>query len=416
MSKKADLLNRFFAIIVIMSLFLVFTQKTIDHHRGIISSVDEGIRSRYRSGEAFPRSLYDFYMGFHNAVKGSIEWYYSFPPLIEYFDMAYYTYLRATGRNHYNGVTFLTDGRLMMDTLEHNTFIHERADAIVGLRDYLYDDGIPFLYVRVPSKLKDNSRLPGAYSENSIIANGDALHYVLMDYNVDTLDLREEMGKDEIDFATAFFRMDLHWTAETALWASGKIGAYINREYGFEVDESVWEPGRYERVTYKQAFNGNEINAVGGYHVFEDITALCPSFQTELEMLDRQFDILSSGSFIDVYVPKLKNAHNVLFSSGDTEIPERDLTRLVNMDTSNSINVLVISDSFGLSLATFFSLGFESVDVLYLITGHTHTIKWDVIDEEDYDLVIFVLSDAVISLENRPVFEDDRLFLGHPPD
>jgi len=75
-----------------------------------------------------------------------------------------------------------------------------------------------------------------------------------------------------------------------------------------------------------------------------------------------------------------------------------------------------MSDSYGLSWVTYFSLGIKYLDYVYL-NPQTYTVIWDFLDEKNYDLVIFAISDMVVSLENRPAFEkQDRYYLGAIPD
>ena len=418
MSKTTEKLNRFFAMIIILSLFLVFTQKIVLHNRSIFSSIRDGIIHRERTGESVVSKTYDLYIGVHKAVKEGIEWLYYAPPMSTYFDRAHYIYLRATNRNHFNGVTFLTDGRLMLDDMDYNAFLYERADAISELRDYTNDRGIPFLYVRIPSKLQDNSLLPRAFSENTIITNGDALLQALNDYNVKTLNLREVMEKDGIDFTTAFFRGDHHWTAETALWAFSKIGTYINVEYGFNLDEITWDPQQYERIAFEGTFLRSEAEAVSVFGMHEDFTALIPMFPAEFIVTNNWHEYyrypLVSGSFAEVFTPKLLNGQNSAFNYMEGLNAVHDgFKRYENISVSNGKKVLIISDSMGVSLATFFATAFENVDFLYLRNGQNGR-AWGAINRYDYDLVVFAISDVVISQGNEQVFENDRLFLSHP--
>ena len=358
------------------------------------------------------------YMDVHTNVKTRIESYFSALPFESYFMQSHYGYLRATNRGHFNGVTFLTDGRLMLDTLENRPFLYERADAILELRNYLNDEGIPFLYVRVPNKIQDNTLLPVAFSDNNIIANADFLFNMLDEYGVDTIDLRDEMIKDDIDFTSAFFQGDHHWTADTALWAFGKIANFANREYGFQIDEMTWDPRQYERVTFEQAFLGEESMAVHGLHRYEDITALYPRFHTELTVTDnyhgRYRHVEAMGSFADVFLPKINNEHDGIFNYLDLNVFFRSFMRYENAAASERKHVLLIVDSMGIPLSPYFSTAFGIVDDFYLAHGNNQRL-WSAINQYDYDLVVFVLSDIVISNDNAPVFEHDRLFLGHPP-
>jgi len=419
MSKTTEKLNRFFAMIIILSLFLVFTQKIVLYNRSVFNSISEGIMHRERTGESFVIKTYDFYIGVHKAVKEGIEWLFYTPPMSTYFDRAHYIYIRATNRNHFNGVTFLTDGRLMLDDKDYNAYLYERADAIVKLQGYTYERGIPFLYVRIPSKLQDNSLLPRAFSENSIIANGDALLRTLKDNDVKTFDLREEMEKDGVDFATAFFRGDHHWTAETALWAYSKIGVYINGEYGLGLDERTWDPQQYERVAFEGTFLRTEVEAVSAIGIPEDINALIPRFPAEFNVTSNWSESyryeVASGSFAEVFTPELLKGQSSAFNYMEGLNAVHDgFNRYDNILVNNGKKVLIIADSMGISIATYFATAFESVDFLYLRNGQNER-AWSAIDRYDYDLVIFAVSDVVISQGNEPTFENDRLYLGEPP-
>jgi len=126
-------------------------------------------------------------------------------PFSPYMRQAHFEYLRLTNRHHFNEVTFLTDGRLLLDNLEPHYFLYERADGIIALGDYLRRSDTPFLYVRIPSKLQDNSVLPLAFSNNRSIEYGDALTNLISEAGIDTFDIREEMLRENIDFYTAFF-------------------------------------------------------------------------------------------------------------------------------------------------------------------------------------------------------------------
>ena len=414
MSKTANIINRILAILFVLSLFLVFCIHTYRTHVNVFQSVVSGISNSYQPEQDLFGRVDNLYIGIHSAVKEAIESNYSVLPRENDFEHLHYLYLRATLRGHFNRVTFLRDNRLMLDNLKPQTYLTERTDVITKLGNYVKEKGADYLFVRIPSKLKDNSQLPLAYSNNDIIENGDILLKSVKENGNDVLDLRSEMMRDNVNFTNAFYLMDVHWTAETALWASGKIGEYLNEEYGYNLDLDVWNPGSYERVTFKKAFQGNEIRYTGGNRVFEDITAVFPAFYTNLEKSDIGFNITALGNFTDVFIPALYNENNNRFSDGDLGLQEWAVTRLVNNNSNNDKKVLLISDSFGLSLCTFFSLGFNDLDFVYL-NRQTRDTLWQVFAEKDYDLVIFSVSDAVVSLESSETFEEDRLYIGIPP-
>ena len=359
------------------------------------------------------------YIEMHAALKNRIESYFEDLPFAPHMRQAHYMYLRATNRHHFNEVTTLTDGRLLMDNLEPHFFLYERANGIIALGDYLYRNDMPFLYVQVPSKLEDNSVLPLAFSDNQSIEYSNRLRELIADAGIDTFDMREAMIQQGMDFTTAFFRMDHHWTAETAIWASRTIGEQVNELYDLGIDTGVWDFSNFESVTFENAFQGSEITSLHGYHIFEDITAFFPNFQTDIELRSWGYDPIATGDFIDVFIPRLRNegAENIVyFDYGDMTLPIYPFMRITNNLVNNDRSILLIVESNGLLLAPFMALDFETVYVVYLIYEVTPNNLWYALDMFDYDAVVMAVSDVVVAHRSLDYFFRDRLFLGYPPN
>jgi len=358
------------------------------------------------------------YMDIHTITKGQIEHRFQTLPFEDFFNKSYYNYLRATQRGYFNGVALLTDGRLMLNELDDRVFIQERTDDILWLDNYLNEREIPFLYVRVPSKIQDNSVIPRPFSDNSIIEDGDYVLNYLKDRGVDTLDLREIMDRTGVDYYSAYYRGDHHWTAETALWALGEISKFVNSEYGFNVDTMVWDPQQYQHIIFERGFLGEEAETINATHLSEDITALVPMFDTGIMVTDiREIDspqTVSAGSFVDVFIPKLHDENNTRLLYGELNAVHRYFNRYENFEAGNQKNVLLIADSMGIPLSAYMSTAFGTVDNLMLFYGANHRI-WPAIERNNYDLVIYVLSDVIVAFEDTHTYEADRLFLGRPP-
>ena len=418
MNKKAEYINRILAITVILSLCIVFAQRTLRHHMGFVNSISNSIGNFINSGEAFSGRIYNFYMEMHGGIKGNVEWNYSYPPRVNDFEYLNYEYLRATRRGHFNRVTFLTDGRIMFDNLEPNLYLEERAESIAGFSNYLERNGIPFLFVRIPNKLQDSSVLPLAFSNNHIIENGYKLLELVGQRGVDTFDLRAEMMNDHIDFSTAFYRYHMHWTNETVLWASQAIGQLMNREYGFNIDLDIWNLDQYHQLLFKSTLHGNEATTIGRFRKLEDITLLTPIFPVDLEMSNSNtgFEVAASNNFVEMFYPRIYEGHTERFICNDIRLPGAHFTHIINHAATENKRVMLISDSFSLSWAMYLPLGFSHLDFVYLINQRTAEEIWGFLDGKEYDLIILAASDVIISTETASVFEDDRLYLGIPPN
>jgi hypothetical protein len=358
------------------------------------------------------------YLDFHATVKTRIENIFDTLPFDRHIRQAHFDYLRATHRGHYNGVTFLNDGRLMLDTLEYSLFLHERTTGIAFLDEFAEENGASFLYVRIPNKLENNSFLPIAFSDNDIIEGSNRLMNHIRDFGIDVLDLRVEMERDGVDFTTAFYKGDHHWKTGTILWAFGKIAEFVNSEYNFNIGEMMWDPLQFEHITYENSFSGEESRAVNAVLNYEDITVMVPKFNTEFVITDltgtNYMGRLDSGNFADVFVPWVNNEYNESLVFGDLNRWFDGFTRYENAAASEDKNVLLVMDSMGIPLATFFANAFTRVDNLYLQNGFNHRI-WYAIENYGYDLIIFAVSDVVVADEDTADYRLDRLFLGDFP-
>jgi len=357
----------------------------------------------------------------HNGIKTRIESFFDSLPFDSFFKESFHNYLRATSRAHFNEVTFLTDGRLMSDTQKKRVFFYERADEILNMYEYLQETGTPFLYVRIPNKLQDNSVLPIAFSNNTFIESADYLVSILEDNGVDVLDLYVEMHRDGVDFYSAYFNGDHHWTAETSLWAFGKIGEFVNREYGYNLSEKTWDPQQHDFITFEQAFLGEESESVYALNNYENITFVVPKFTTAHDVFElteeNYMGHLVSGSFTDVFTPMVKNeyAERILYHEFNVMQWYRSFNRYINPEASEKKKILFIADSMGWPLGPQFAVGFETVDNFYLVPRANYRV-WSAIDKYDYDLVVFALSDGVLAYEDSDLFVEDRVFLGRPWD
>jgi len=394
MNKSAKI-NRFCALCCILAFCALFARKT----------------TRFYYPDKFSR------------IKTDIENYYAVPPAKDFLHHLFFEYIKITGRKHINDITILNDGRLMWDDLNPKIYLNERVGAITALKEYLEKKKTPFLYIRAPSKLRDNSLLPKFY-DNDIIKNADRFIALLNDNSVDTLDLREEITRDNMNFADAFYFGDHHWTAETALGAFGKAGIVMNNKYGFRLDENTWNPLEYNFFVYHKAFLGSESSRINDPRLKEDITVITPKFHTEFEVFDKTVEgnnngtaaaILASGGFADVFTPKVKNKDNDTFTYFDLNSFYYGFWQYKNLTVQEQKKVLLISDSFGLSFVTYLACALYSVDYLYLDNSLNKKL-YPVLENENYDLVIFLLSDMVISHYTAPSFEDDRLYIGTPPN
>jgi len=282
------------------------------------------------------------------------------------------------------------------------TFLEEPRDAaapaeqIAALRNHLQERGIDLLYVQRPAKIcKYDTQLPTGVEDHTN-ENMDNLLDRLRAGGVDCLDLRDAMW-EELDYYDAFFKTDHHWTPETGLWASGAVRRYLNENYGFDIDESLFDPANYDAEIKEAWFLGSQGKRVGtAYAGVDGISILTPKFDTDLECSTPHKNEHKSGGFREVMLaPQHINKRDYFvlnpyaaYTGGD--FPLQSFTN--HLDEGGK-KVLLVRDSFCCTFSPFFALGCAQLDNLDL-RHYKGSVK-DYADETEPDLVIIMTHTAL---------------------
>ncbi|MDR1753623.1 MAG: hypothetical protein LBR74_01805 [Eubacterium sp.] len=366
----------------------------------------------------FVRRASGFYTVKFSELKSNIESQFATPPKDDFLKNMFWDYLKHTNRNAANGVIIMNDGRLVLERISAPPLLAERAEIIIELSDYLQAQNTPFLFLRAPDPMRDNADMPKGF-ENTVIEDGARFLSLLNDGGVDALDLRAEMTKDYEDFSDTFYWGDHHWNVEGALWAFGKVGAIMNRDYSFQLDKRTWNPQEYEHITLNEAFIGYASNRVG--RIKEDITVLIPKFDTNFVISNKFLDgshqdegkTLAFGSFLDVFAPAAKDRNKTSFSYENLNVVGSGLIKqYVNLAIKEDKKVLLLSDSFAYPFVTYLATAVKNVDYLYLAYRENQRI-YSMLKNKKYDLVLYLAYDGTI-LEGGTDIEKDRMYLGEP--
>ncbi len=246
--------------------------------------------------------------------------------------------------------------------------IHRTAESISGLANYASSKGIPFLYVQRPEKIcKYDPKMP-AGAVNYSNQNFDGIIADLKKENVPVFDLREQIHKEGLNHYSLFYRNDHHWTVETALWAAGEIGRKLNSDYSCGLNPAVANRNLYTKRTYKDWFLGSAGQMVSlGCAKPEDFSVLLPDFQTSLQMRIPDIELCKTGEFKDViYNTKVLNTKDYYNSSCyDTQLyGNHALTQIKNELNPDGPKILVLGDSFCLSMVPYLSLMAKETDLI----------------------------------------------------
>lgn len=295
--------------------------------------------------------------------------------------------LKNQGVNLYGGFQKLLGKRVINDVDSSNDVIkldngylsfytHEKSDIknlvknTVEFNNILKKQGIPLLYVQAPYKIsKYDTELPEGIN---VYNNYNADEYLKGIYkeNINSIDLRRLIKEDGLQHYSMFFKTDHHWTPKAGLWAFSKIANELNQNYGFNIDEKLWNKDSYNVKTYKNCFLGSQGKRTGIYYDgLDDFDIITPKFKTNFEVIIDSQNVYKTGEFketlLDMSKFGLKDYFNTFtyttYSGGDF-----GLVNIKNKINTNGKRILLIRDSFSCVLTPFLAQAVSNLDIVDL--------------------------------------------------
>ena len=290
--------------------------------------------------------------------------------LLTAFSKSYASFIgwNFTSFSEYNNIMKLGDNYFYGVVPEKD--ISESANSTIELfRDCRAED-IAFLYVQVPSKISkyEDTEISGITDFSN--QNADAFLQKLTAAEVPTLDLREEIRKDDLIHHSLFFETDHHWKGETGLWAAGKILGKMN-ELGFDTDPLRLSPDRFDYVVYEDWFLGSQgKKATLEQATPEDISLIYPKESSRFHYVIPNMEIDEVGDFSVTYMMDCIEEKDYMKTNpyGAYNHADRPLIQIENELTENDCKVLIIHDSFSNCVIPFLALENKSIDALDLRT------------------------------------------------
>jgi hypothetical protein len=289
------------------------------------------------------------------------------------------------GKRLVNNVVKLNNGYL--DGIIQKEDFSMYVGSVKKLKSFLDEKGIYYLYVQAPYKIcKYDPQLPVGI-ENYSNENADNFLNLLENIGIDILDLREELYKDSLNHYSAFYKTDLHWKHETALWAASKILRYLDTEnIIFLKDDYYIVPENYIIESYKNIFLGNYGKRTGRFFGgLDDINVLLPkdTINNPLTGIDESKYLNRDSLFVEYYI---SDAYNFLYPINGFE----------NKQAPVSKRILLIADSFANSMQFFMTLNVGELKYINL-TLNAENI-FDFIEGYNPDIVIMLFTTNMIGL------------------
>lgn len=289
-----------------------------------------------------------------------------------------------------NNVVSLGDGYYTSLLIRHDAAY--TADCIRDFQTFLQEQDIPLVYVAAPRKItQEDTKICGVVDFS--VQNMDALLEALEARQIPTVDMRAAIQEKYENFHEAFFKTDVHWTPQTAMFAAGQTAKYLNENFGFGIDLSLYEEDNFDYEIYEDRLLGSEgrklTTAVADP---EDFTLMYPKtdMQFSISILNRKVNKTGGFEVFYDYSQVLGNmeyydrmAYEAYLYSGNP------LTEIDNASNTQGKKVLMLCDSFGRTFAPFFAMGVSRLEVIDL-RQFTGSLETYIRDFAPYDAVLIV--------------------------
>lgn len=278
----------------------------------------------------------------------------------------------ALGQPMMNDRVKLKNGHLAKVIPETTDYadIQQAAGNIIRLHNAHTLSGGKFLFVMVSSQIsRYEDLLPVGYTDTTN-ESADVFLSLLEEAGVPYLDLREELQKDGMSVANAYYVTDHHWTPQTGFWAYGKMVKKLAQMGAIEpVDPFYTDPGNYTFETHPNTFLGSSGKRTGKYYAgLDDSVIIRPNFETDITVQIPLREMKLQGRYEDVsyntdaernYDRPAFYDENVYGLYGWGDMP---ITHWRNENAPQQGKFLLIGESFGNIPFSLMSIVFSSCD------------------------------------------------------
>lgn len=283
----------------------------------------------------------------------------------------------------------------------------ENVEEFSNFVSELYGDEVPFTYIQLPYKIQCNQDLPAGGREYGN-DNADRLIAGLKSKGIDTYDLRPEiealLKQKNLEYKDLFYTTDHHWTPQTAMWAAGKISAYLHRKQRLAFESECFDVKNYEVKTLDNWFLGSLGKRSGvlyaGADDFDIITPKEPTnftfyAESKSKKIHRKGEFSETLMYSPYYEEKDYYRLNpyAAYIGGDYAINE-----VTNIFADNDDSILLFRDSYSCAMEPFLCMNYKKVTAIDLRHYSKKKLK-KYLEHSSFDAVIIAYNPSAITEE-----------------
>ena len=283
----------------------------------------------------------------------------------------------ALGQKEMNGVLKLSNNHLTISQKKMSSKeIAGYANEVIKFASFCKEEGKPFLFVQPILKVDENNKQLPIGTEDYSNENINVFLQYLREADIDVLDIRECMKKDEMNLYDYTFKTDHHWNTKGAFYTFTKIVDWIGQTTGVVADQKITEYNNYTIKRYEKVLLGSYGQRVGEYFAgIDDYDLIMPSFDVSFIKDGVKHSFIEQAVNESVFHTKgIKSRYVYDYA---LNIPEGVAT------TSQKLSILFITDSYAKAVAPYMKLAYSDYTSDYYPSGfnaeHIRELNPDVV-------------------------------------
>lgn len=253
---------------------------------------------------------------------------------------------------------------------------------------WLNDEEIQYFHVIIPAPVgNEEDELNVQKSGYQVFSNemADEFRDALREYDIDCVDIRDYMAKENKSYTNSFFQYEHHMVPTAGMWMAGIVSNHIDERMNLISDRQVFDIGNY-LVTSAVKKDGLMNNKLIVYEGKEKMEFMHPKFSTDIDKYIADYDLYLSGSFDDVMYADWDFPDYNTWNHGIKAIKTYRNNELLQEEPK----ILLLTESYSDVISPFLACAYANIDEidLRLFTGSLQ----DYIEKTKPDIVISMYS------------------------
>lgn len=303
---------------------------------------------------------------------------------------------------------YVTDNNYIVSTSPYTNTDYEYKQT-VEFRDFLKANGVNLLYVNKPTKYLDDNMFREKFGvETYSNRNADRFLSRIKEAGVNTIDLRNNIVRNNGNIEELFYRTDHHWTVPAGLWATKVIARGLNNKCGYNIDTTVFNKSNFTFRKWKACWLGEQGRKIAESYVgLDDFTEIKPKFETNYSFIDNN-GYTYDGTFDNFINEEVYNTEKDVYENESWHYSYNRINCINNNVEYGK--VLLLGDSYDQVTQPFLSLGVHQVDSIIMRNFNEEYSLRNYILQNEYDTVIIAYAQFMIGAHDDPTSSNYRMF------